>query len=90
MAAVLYTQFTTMPTGPRTHADYVTPSCGLVLTCRGEKYAQYKIIYSREYFHQGSLSAKIPDLGWAFSAKCEPHSTLVPCKKVHSANLTPL
>jgi hypothetical protein len=30
--------FATMLTGPRINADDITPSCGLFLTCRGEKY----------------------------------------------------
>jgi hypothetical protein len=32
--------FATMLTGPRIDAGFVTPSCGLFLTHRGEKYIQ--------------------------------------------------
>jgi hypothetical protein len=30
--------------GPTINAGVVTPSCGLFLTCRGEKYIQYGTI----------------------------------------------
>jgi hypothetical protein len=33
-----------MLTGPRINRDDVTPSYGLFLTCRGEKYIQYYTI----------------------------------------------
>jgi hypothetical protein len=73
--------FATMLTGPRISADDITPSSGLFLTCRGEKYVQYyKIIYSGHYLHVGSLSAKNPLLGVvAIRGRCKPDSTLVPC-----------
>jgi hypothetical protein len=70
-----------MLTGPRINADDVTPSCGLCITCRGEKYVQYyTIIYSRQYLCVRSLNVKkIPYFGAvAISARCKPHSTLVP------------
>jgi hypothetical protein len=42
------------PTDPRINAGVVTPSCGLFLTCRGEKCVQYcTIIYSVQCLHAG-------------------------------------
>jgi hypothetical protein len=54
----------TMLTGPRINSGAVTPSGGLFLTCRGEKYVQFcTITYSEQYLRVGFLNAKIPYLG---------------------------
>jgi hypothetical protein len=62
--------FTTMPAGLRMNAGVVTPSRGLFLTCRREKYIQYyTIIYNIQYLHVGFLNAKIPY--WVGGHQCK-------------------
>jgi hypothetical protein len=49
---------------PNINADVITPSLGLLLTCREEKYIQYcTIIYSVQYLHAMFSNAKISLLG---------------------------
>ncbi len=56
--------FTTMLKSPNINADVITPSLGLLLTCREEKYIQYcTIIYSVQYLHAMFSNAKISLLG---------------------------
>jgi hypothetical protein len=65
--------FATMLTGPRINTGVVTPSGGLFLTCRGEKYIHYcTIIYSVQYLHVRFPNAKNPLL-WvaAFSVRVQ-------------------
>jgi hypothetical protein len=79
--------FATKLTGSRISADFITPSYGLFLTCRGEKYIQYcTIIYSIQYLHVGFSNVKTP-LQWvvAFSASVRtsvhscPNGKQLPC-----------
>jgi hypothetical protein len=43
---------------PKKNADDVTPSCGLLLTCRGEKYTLYHTMIRRLYYCVESLKSK--------------------------------
>jgi hypothetical protein len=54
----------------RINADYITPSCSIFLTCRGEKYIQYNTITYRDsiyIWNPLNATAKIPYLEWLSS-----------------------
>ncbi len=73
--------FTTMLTDPRINTYFVTTSCGLFLTCRGDKYLQnYSILYYVQQLMYGLSNAKKPYLVWWPSLQgCQLPSTPVPC-----------
>jgi hypothetical protein len=56
--------FATMLAGPRINAGDKTSSCGLFLTCRGEKYVQYfSMIHMDNIYAWILLNAKNPLFG---------------------------
>jgi hypothetical protein len=56
--------FAKLLTGPRINAGFITPSHGLFLTCRGEKYIQYyTILYNVQYLKCRVFKCKIHNLG---------------------------
>jgi hypothetical protein len=69
--------------GPRISAEFVTLSCGLFLTCRGEKYRQYYTVINGVDYLTGRVSnAKnllLREL--AFRERVRTSFTLFPCQE---------